>query len=205
MSKQSLRQREVVLLFSLKILEVSLPDLQQKLSDLKMVVTINRAATRTLTFDHPMLRLRQEGKVLRLRQVGGKVFFSIKAGRNDMSKSPFHKLQESEVVVDNFTKCFQLLESIGFSAFRYHEKYRTVYDLENIEVEVNEYPGIPPYIEIQADSSVGLAETVKKIGYEFNQSSPMSAIQILRHYGLKDVNIIKFPDSQFQESINNEN
>lgn len=189
-------------IIELKILDVNPKEIAERLRSLRARVTFNRLMTRTLMFDHPTLRLRSTGKVLRLRQVGKKVFMSIKSGGEGASQSPYHKVIESELEINDFNQAFQMFESMGFTAFRYQEKYRTGYCLDDgVNLELNEFPNIPSYLEVQAHSEEAMRNIIHKIGYTLADGVKMSATDILRHYGVKDVDIVRFPDSEPLEGM----
>src|SRR5687768_11570795 len=101
---------------TVKILDIDRDKIEAVLRAPKARLVFNNVLTKTLMFDHPQLRLRQNGQILRLRQVGSKAFLSIKAGPSPLASNPFHRVQESELVVDDFTTCFRLLESLGYEA-----------------------------------------------------------------------------------------
>jgi adenylate cyclase class 2 len=187
---------------TVKFLDVNPETISNHLVRLGFRKNYDHVLTKTLIFDHPNLRLRHSGKVLRLRQVGTRVFLSIKAGHENISHSPYDKVLESELVVDDFTSAFQLLESLGFSAFRYQEKLRTGFFLRDLKVEIDEYPKVPAYLEIQGLTKEAIDELVTKLGLVPDQGVKMSATEILRHFGLKDVDVIRFPEKTGEGIVN---
>ena len=80
-----------------KILDVNSKEIDERLCKKGARKIFDRLMTRTLMFDHPTLRLRNTGRVLRLRQVGKKVFLSIKSGGDGAPDSRFQKVYESEL------------------------------------------------------------------------------------------------------------
>lgn len=183
--------------YTLKVLEIDKGMIEEKIRQMNGRKIYNKVITKTLMFDHPILRLRSSGKVLRLRQVGSKVFLSIREGLEGMSKSIFQKVVESELEINDFNQAFQMFEGLGFSAFRYQEKYRTAYTLNrDIKIEIDELPNIPPYLEVAGSSQEVVTQTIKKLGYRTEDATRMTVTDIIRHYGLKDVDIIKFQETE---------
>ena len=186
----------------IKILDVDPKDIDERLSKSGARKIFNRLMTRTLMFDHQTLRLRNTGRVLRLRQVGKKVFLSIKSGGDGAPESRFQKVYESELELNDFNQAFSLFESLGFTAFRYQEKLRTGYTTSRgVHIELDEFPKIPSYIEIEGPTEDVVNDCVLQIGYSPNDIVRMSATEVLRHYGVKDVDIVRFPDSEISEGI----
>ena len=187
--------------YTLKVLEIDKIEIEEKIRQLGGKQIYKKLMTRTLMFDHPILRLRSTGKVLRLRQVGNKVFLSIREGLEGASKSIFQKIVQSELELNDFNQAFQLFEGLGFSAFRYQEKYRTAYVLKGgIKIEIDELPKIPPYLEVDGYSEESVSDLIKKLGYRIEDATKMTVTDIIRHYGLKDVDIIKFPESEINSN-----
>lgn len=185
-----------------KILDIDVAEIESRLRKIDIRKLFDRVLTRTLIFDHPNLRLRALGKVLRLRQVGDKVFLSIRQGNQNRSTSPFQKVTESEIKLDDFYQAFSLFEGLGFQAFRYQEKKRTGYSYPGgVSIEINEFPKIPPYLEIEADSEEKIKDFLSKINYTMSDTTKISATEVLKKYGLQDVDMIRFPDSDSREII----
>ena len=183
--------------YTLKVLEINKNDVEEKIRRIGGRKIYNKIMTKTLMFDHPILRLRSSGKVLRLRQVGSKVFLSIREGLEGASKSIFQRVVQSELELNDFNQAFQLFEGLGFSAFRYQEKYRTAYTFSGgIKIEIDELPNVPPYLEVEGQSEESVSDIIKKLSFSINNAVKMTVTDIIRHYGLKDVDIIKFPDSE---------
>jgi adenylate cyclase class 2 len=53
------------------------------------------------------------------------------------------------VTVDDFDMTNLLLNELGYTAKAYQENVRHSYRLNDCDVEVDEWPGIPTYIEIE--------------------------------------------------------
>lgn len=190
-------QKPRVIEYTLKVLEINKEDIEERIRKIGGRKIYNKIMTKTLMFDHPILRLRSSGKVLRLRQVGSKVFLSIREGLEGASKSIFQKVVQSELELNDFNQAFQMFEGLGFSAFRYQEKYRTAYTYAGgIKIEIDELPNVPPYLEVEGHSEESVTNIIKKLGFGVNTAVRMTVTDIIRHYGLKDVDIIKFPDSE---------
>ena len=185
-----------------KILDVNSKEIDERLCKKGARKIFDRLMTRTLMFDHPTLRLRNTGRVLRLRQVGKKVFLSIKSGGDGAPDSRFQKVYESELELNDFNQAFSMFESLGFTAFRYQEKMRTGYTTsQGVHIELDEFPKIPSYIEIEGPTDELVNDFVTQLGYSSADTVRMSATEVLRHYGVKDVDIVRFPNNEQSEGI----
>ena len=74
---------------------------------------------------------------------------------------------EINLIVDSHAEAIALFEAIGMFVYGHQEKYRTSWDLDHIHFDLDTYPHMPPYLEIEADSD----ETIQKMIQALNLSS----------------------------------
>ena len=58
-------------------------------------------------------------------------------------------MKETEIVVPSIEEANSLLEALGFSYKSYQEKRRITYLLDNHEIDIDTWPGIPTYFEVE--------------------------------------------------------
>jgi adenylate cyclase class 2 len=92
---------------------------------------------------------------------------------------------EINLLVENHVQAKALFESIGLVCYAHQEKYRTSWELGNIHFDLDTYPHMPPYLEIEADSD----ETIQKMVQQLNLSSHRTSsegerVLIEKEYGL---------------------
>lgn len=114
-------------------------------------------------FDYNDMRLEKVGGWVRVRNEGDKVTLSYKQ-LNDRS---LHGTKEVTVVVDDFEKACQFLESIGLEAKAYQETKRESWLLDDAEIELDTWPWIPSFIEIEAKNEEILKRTAQLLGLNF--------------------------------------
>lgn len=66
---------------------------------------------------------------------------------------------ETEVVVGDFETTNELLRRIGFEPKSYQENRRTSFELAGAQLELDRWPRIPPYLEIEGRSRVAFADS----------------------------------------------
>lgn len=69
-------------------------------------------------------------------------------GEND-NKSNIQQMQETEIEVSSFEETNELLEKLGFSYRSYQEKVREKYILDEHEIDIDIWPKLSPYVEIE--------------------------------------------------------
>lgn len=132
-------------------------------------------------FDSKNKVLKKNKKLLRLRSIFDKVELTFK---ERVEKHPFLKLrEEKQVVVDSFAVTEEILENLGFFCMAVREKKRTSFTREKVRVDVDEYPGAKPYLEIEG-SEGDVLETLKILNYPLEKTSKLSSTKILKLYNL---------------------
>ncbi len=119
----------------------------------------NRQFTR-LTIDYPDKRLKEKHGWIRLRDEGDKVTLTYKQ-RNERSIAG---MQEVEVAVDDFAKAEAFLKAIGLQDYNYQETKRESWELGRVEIDLDEWPWIPPFVEIEGPSEAEVWDVAQKLG-----------------------------------------
>ena len=130
----------------LKILNINVKEVKEKLKELQAqkVFDGNVHATHLDSKDY---RLRKEGKDLRVRTVGDKIEFCFK-GPNESSK--FKTKEEIEVNTSSLQDTIKILNKLGFEAWGEFKKHRESYKIGNVRFEIDTYPELPTFLEIEA-------------------------------------------------------
>ena len=106
-------------------------------------------------------------KWVRLRETNGKTTITIKHILNEKLQAEFGtKMQpvlETEMEVPSIESGNAILEQLGFSFRNYQEKKRTTYVLDNTEVDIDSWPLIPPYLEVEGESDEQIDSIVRKL------------------------------------------
>lgn len=76
------------------------------------------------------------------------------------------KIEEINVLVDDHKKTKMLFESLGMVCYAHQEKRRISWKLGNVQFDMDTYPGMPAYLEIEAGSEKEVIEMVKKLDLE---------------------------------------
>lgn len=125
-----------------------------------------------------------EGIFLRLRQDGDRHILTRKVmtvSENIGIKSA----RELETDISDPAVLIQILESIWFSEWRTLSKIRTTYTLgDSIHIEIDEYPNIPPLLEIEAPNEDIILSLAEKLWYTQSDLSSLSTLELEEHYGV---------------------
>jgi len=121
----------------------------EKLGGKKMISSLQRRKV----YD---LKPAVAGKWLRLRTNGQTTTLTIK---NVQNRDKIDGTKELEIIVNDFDKTALLLEELGYHHKSYQENYRTVYKLKDVELDIDRWPLIPTYMEIEGPNE----ESIQKI------------------------------------------
>ena len=164
----------------LKVLEINKEDEETKLLKLGFK-KIWEGIILEKMFDTENKDLKRKKQLLRLRTIHGKIELTLKGKKE---KHPFLKMREErEVTVNSFAKMQEILEGLGYTCMASREKKRTSYKLKDVKVEIDEYPGAEPYLEIEGTEEE-VIEMLKKLNHPLERTSKKSATQILKIYKL---------------------
>ncbi|WP_063005543.1 class IV adenylate cyclase [Nocardia salmonicida] len=127
-----------------------------------------------------------DGKWIRLRDNGKRTTLAVK----EITSDAIDGTHEVEVSVDDFAATNALLEVMGFSAKSYQETKRTSYTLDGAELELDTWPGIPPYLEIEAATKADVIRVAELLGYTEADLTGENTIKIYARHGI-DLNTIR--------------
>ena len=122
-----------------------------------------------------------EGKWIRLRTNGEKTTLTIK----NLVSSEIDGTQELEIEVDDFLKCNLILNELGYEARSYQENRRVQYKYEDVEIDVDSWPGIPTFLEIEGPSEEKVYEILSKLGLKKEDCTTLDIDSIYKKYGIE--------------------
>jgi len=146
-----------------KWLNVNLYMIREKLSDIGAILEQPERLMVRQVFDYPDKRLAKVRGWVRVRNEGNCVTLSYKQ-LNDRS---LHGTKEVSVVVEDYDSCCHFLESIGLVSKSYQETKRESWTLDGAEIELDTWPWIPSFVEIEAPNQSALKSVAKKLGFDF--------------------------------------
>ena len=127
----------------------------------------------------------KENSWIRLRTNGKETTLTIKEIKNDKVDGT----KELEIVVSDFNATDELLNKLGYVARSKQENRRIRYMLDDVEIDVDYWPNIPPYVEFESDSVYKIKGVCKKLGIEFERLTTLDVERIYKKYGI-NVNAI---------------
>ena len=162
------RSKQAQLEIEVKLKIRNLQRLRRDLLEMGCKKTVPRSLERNWTWDFPGQPLRQQGKLLRVRQFAGHCLLTFK-GAAKQSRH-FKIREERETVVQDRRILGVILERLGLQVMFRYEKFRTSYSLRlrgmrrSVDLSVDETP-IGNYLEIEG-TEADIHRVAEKLGFE---------------------------------------
>lgn len=133
-----------------------------------------------------------KGRFVRLRKTKGKIKLTYKSNQ----KQKVDSAQEIELEVSDFNKCTELFSNIGLKAIRQIEKYRHTFEFGDVIIDIDTWPKISTYVEIEGPSVESLKKFCEKFNLDWNKRFDGDAREVFKHYGynLDNLSIVTFEE-----------
>lgn len=150
-----------------KFLQVDHDEIREKLKALGATLEQPMRLMRRRNYDFPGRTLEKEKTGwVRVRDEGDKCTLAYK----QLNDRTLHGTKEISVTVSSFEDTCLLLEQIGLEAQSYQETKRESWVLGDTQVEIDEWPWIKPFIEVEAPSEKELNAIVAKLGLDMQDA-----------------------------------
>lgn len=90
----------------------------------------------------------QKGRWIRLRYNGFSTTLAIK----EIKSLQIDGTNELEIVVSDFDETNRILQKLGYKPRTFQENFRIEYSLNGVNFDIDKWPLIPPYVEIEGTS-----------------------------------------------------
>ncbi len=107
-------------------------------------------------------------------------------------------MAEFEIIVSDFTSMTNILLAIGLIQKFYEEKRRIRYLLSDIEFDIDFYPKLAPYLEIESSSWSKINKAIKLLGLDPKDKKIFSTYQI---YQLAGIEMLDFKEITFNRMV----
>ena len=139
--------------YEIRVLEVDIEEIVTKLETLGATKVGDWEQKRYVYDFNP----KRENQWIRLRTNGKKTTLTYK----NVEKDTVDGTKELEIEVDDFEKTNEMLEVLGYKSKGYQENKRIRYMLNDVEIDIDSWPKIPTYMEIEGKDEKEVNETLK--------------------------------------------
>lgn len=170
-----------------RVLEINSEEIIKKLEDLN-ATKVGEWNQKRYVYDFNPIR---ENEWIRLRTNGENTTLTYK----NIEKNSIDGTKELEVEVSDFDETNQLLKVLGYNSKGYQENKRIRYILNDVEVDIDFWPLIPPYLEIEASSIEDIRKIEDLLEIDKNKITTLNCQDIYKDiYGIniKEIKELKF-------------
>ncbi len=136
------------------------------------------------------------GGWLRIRDEGNQVTMSLKI----VDGKKIENQKETCLIIDNFKKAETLLSMMGCVKKSYQESKREIWKINEVDITLDEWPFLEPYIEIEGKSEAIVKKVSNLLGFDYKKALFCSVDTIYsKKYGLSEEHICNnIPKIEFQ-------
>ena len=120
-----------------------------------------------------------KNKWIRLRTNGEESTLTIK----EIIDNKMDGTKELEIVVSDFENTNKILEELGYFARSIQMNKRRRYILDEVEIDIDTWPGINTYVEFEGKDEESIRNLVQKLGINFEDGTTMDVQSIYLSLG----------------------
>ncbi|MFJ4923597.1 CYTH domain-containing protein [Streptomyces sp. NPDC088725] len=131
------------------------------------------------------------GRWIRLRDTGSEVTLCVK----EITSDTIDGTCETETTVGDFETAHALLSRMGISPRSYQENRRDSWLLDGVRLELDSWPLIPSYLEIEGDDAEQVWATAKRLFIPWDELTSENTTKVFTRYGidLDSITDLRFP------------
>ena len=110
---------------------------------------------------------RQEKSWLRIRDEGDKITMSYKTVEDNYN---IEGQKEACLQVDDLSEAERFLQQLGCTKKAYQESKRELWKIDDVEICIDEWPHLEPFLEIESDSEDKVKKVSDKLELDYTQA-----------------------------------
>lgn len=162
-----------------RFLNIDPQQLKAKLSSLKAIDKGEKFLEEVIFYDKDLTWSKQ-GQFVRLRGDGDQTTMCYK--RHSYTDNHANKTLEIELIIKDFAKGEEFLKNIGLIPFRKQQKKRHSFILNNVIVDIDIWPKLPPYVEIEGESMEDIKAAAIELGFDWQDVIHEDAKVVIEKY-----------------------
>ena len=147
-----------------KFLHVTIDDVRQKLEAAGATLRAPMRDIRRVTIDTP--EMKAKNAFVRIRDEGDKTTITYK----QFDKLSVDGTKEIEVMVSDFDAAVALIAQAGLQYGSYQESRRETWQLGEVEIVIDEWSWLRPYIEIEGPEETAVKRAAAALSFDWNDA-----------------------------------
>ena len=179
--------------YECRILNIDLDDFLSKLESLDAKDKGERLQRRFIYDFDPV----DPDKWIRLRTNGDVTTLAIKTLKHT---DEIGNAEEEEVEVKDIDTMNRILQQLGYKPRNYQENKRHSFKLENVSIDIDTWPRIPTYVEVEGSSEDEVLYALYLLGVDLSQVTTKDVTTIFSEYGIdvKSIKELKFDEDMLE-------
>lgn len=169
--------------YEVRVLEINIDEMIKKLEALN-AKKVGEWEQKRYVYD---LIPKSENAWLRLRTNGTETTLTYK----NVEKNTIDGTKELEIVVSDFEKTNNMLELMGYHHRGYQENKRIRYILDDVEIDLDTWPLIPSYMEIEGKNEKEVNDILAELNISKEKITALNCQDIYKEIYHIDIDQIK--------------
>lgn len=157
-----------------KFLNVNHDELRMKLHELGGTCVTPMRLMKRRNYDFPDGRLEKIGGWVRVRDEGDEITLSYK----QLNDRTLHGTKEVELTVNDFAAAEAFVSALGLRCHTSEETKRESWMIDGVHVDLDEWPWIRPFVEIEGADETAVRNLAKQLGLEWS-SAVFGSVEIV--------------------------
>ena len=171
-------------------LDINKDSLRKKLQHLSAKLLVPERMMKRVVFDqgeHAFARVRDEGD-------------KIVATYKRFDDHTITGAKEVNVTIDNYENMIIFMKECGLKAKKYEESLRETWELDDVEIDIDTWPWLPTYVEIEGPTVEKTLEISRKLGFDIEKAIYGSVDDIYEMYydGVFSKDVRRWPEIVFE-------
>jgi len=108
-----------------------------------------------------------KGSWVRVRQEADKITMSVK---NTADNKRIEDQKETCITVSSFEDAREIIDAIGCQKRAYQESKRELWKIKDVEITIDEWPFLEPFVEIEGPSKQTVKDIAKQLDFDYSQA-----------------------------------
>lgn len=169
--------------YEVRVLEIDKDELIRKLESLN-ATKVGEFNQKRYVYDTIP---KENGKWIRLRTNGKETTLTFK----DVTSDKIDGTKEVEIEVSDLELTNEFLNKIGFFSKAYQENNRIRYILDDVELDIDSWPLIPTYLEIEGKDENSVLDMIEKLELDKSKVTSLDVQSVYEKFYNIDISKIK--------------
>lgn len=139
---------------------------------------------------------------LRIRDEGDKITATYK----QFTENSLTGAREREIIVSDFDETIAIFAEFGLHYHTFQESKRETWHYNDVEIVIDEWPWIDPYIEIEGDSEAAVKQAASEFGFDWSDAV-FGSVDVIYNFEYPDMTVrgvIDVEEVRFGDPVPNE-